>query len=108
MSSETKQMLIEQIEAQADQFDAIYEAEDPYEELFEAPLEIIVGRSLTVVLCAGGPHVEAVATLGSEGDVTSARIDGYWGGARVSRSVRTDSSLWRALGDYAECIEVNV
>lgn len=106
MTASTRQQLAQQVIAQAEQFDAIYESDDPYEELYEAPLEITVGRELTVLLCTGGPHVEATASVNDEGAVITAQIHGYWGSERVSRSVRPGSSLWRALGDYAQCVVV--
>lgn len=48
----------------------------------EYPLEIVDrrGREFAVVLGIGGPHIEVVA----DGDY-DARLEGYWGGSRVTR-----------------------
>lgn len=101
----TAHMLSQQIQAQADQFDAIYESADPFEELFEAPLEITVSQQLTVILCTGGPHVEAVATI-EDGAICDVRIEGYWAGETQTRPVQEGSALMRALETYAEAITV--
>ncbi|NLB46185.1 MAG: hypothetical protein GX814_00240 [Microbacteriaceae bacterium] len=100
--SSTSQMLTLQIDAQAEQFDEIYAADDPFDELWEAPLEVTTRTQLVVVLAVGGPHVEAVADLDEDGAVVSAHIAGFWGGESETRPVRPGSSLWRALREYAE------
>ena len=100
----TREMLTDQMRAQVAEFDSIYDSENPYEELFEAPLEVTLGTTLTVLLCTGRPHVEVVATLDSERRVTEARVDGYWAGAKESWRVQEDSSLWRAMNEYVEWV----
>lgn len=103
MTTSTHIMLTRQMAAQAEQFDEIYQEADPYEHLYDAPLEIRVSKQLTVVLCTGGPHIEAVATL--DGDtVTDARLDGYWAGERESRPITQGTALWNALATYAEAL----
>lgn len=103
MTTSTHIMLTRQMTAQAKQFDEIYQEADPYEHLDDAPLEIRVSKQLTVVLCTGGPHIEAVANL--EGDaVTDARLDGYWAGERESRPIPQGTALWNALESYAEAL----
>ena len=57
MSASTSTMLTRQIDAQAEQFDDFYTNEDPYEQLWEAPLEVTTRTQLVVVLAVGGPHV---------------------------------------------------
>ena len=104
----TRKMLTDQMRVQIAEFDTIVESEDPYEELFETPLEITVGTTLTVLLCTGGPHVEAVATLDSDHRVVNARVDGYWAGARESWRVDVGSPLWEALEQYAQAVCLSV
>ncbi|OMC55390.1 hypothetical protein A5747_13435 [Mycobacterium sp. IS-836] len=55
---------------------------DYTESLQEWPLEIVDerGREFAVVLSTGGPHVEVVAD-----GLSSPRLEGYWGGERVTR-----------------------
>ncbi|MDP7733657.1 hypothetical protein [Mycobacterium paragordonae] len=50
--------------------------------IYEYPLEIVDrrGSAFAVVLGIGGPHIEVTAN-GWE----SARLEGYWGGSRVTR-----------------------
>ena len=107
MSANTSTMLTRQIDAQAEQFDDIYTNEDPYEQLWEAPLEVTTRTQLVVVLAVGGPHVEAVADLDDDGAVVSAHISGYWGGESETRPVRWNSSLFRALREYAETVRMS-
>lgn len=104
--SNTSQMLTRQIDAQDEQFDEIYASSDPFDELWEAPLEVTARTQLVVVLSVGGPHVEAVADLDTDGEVASAHIVGYWGGESETRPVSRSSTLWRALCDYAETVSV--
>lgn len=59
--SSTSKTLTRQIDAQAEQFDDLYAADDPFDELWETPLEVTTRTQLVVVLAVGGPHVEAVA-----------------------------------------------
>lgn len=79
MSNRTSQMLTRQIDAQAEHFDEIYASIDPFDELWETPLEVTTRAQLVVVLAVGGPHVEAVADLDEDGAVVSAHITGFWG-----------------------------
>lgn len=103
MTTSTHIMLTRQMTAQAEQFDEIYQEADPYEHLHDAPLEVRVSKQLTVLLCAGGPHVEAVATLDGH-PITDARLVGYWAGASESWPVHQGTALWNALEQYAETI----
>lgn len=100
--STTNERLTREITTQAEQFDEIFANDGPCDELWEAPLEVITRTQLVVVLCIGGPHVEAVADLDNDGGVVSASIVGYWGNETVQQQVAPSSSLWRALCDYAE------
>ena len=100
----TAHMLSQQIQAQADQFDAIYESADPFEELFEVPLEITTTRQVTVVLSTGGPHVEMVGELDTDGRLTHAEINGYWAGERHHQDIPEGSPLWQAMEVYAEAV----
>lgn len=103
MTTSTKTMLADQMTAQANQFDEIYQEADPFEQLHEAPIDIHLDQQLTVVLCTGGPHVEAVATL-DRGDITRARLEGYWAGEKVSWPVTQGTALWQALETYAQLL----
>lgn len=105
--SSTSKMLTRQIDAQAEQFDEIYAADDPFDELWETPLEVTTRTQLMVVLAVGGPHVEAVADLDDDGGVVSAHISGFWGGESETRPVRPDSTLWQALQEYAETVRMS-
>lgn len=98
----TNEMLTREISAQAEQFDEIFANDDPFDELWEAPLEVTTRTQLVVVLCTGGPHVEAVADLDDEGAIITASLVGYWGNETVQQQVAPSSSLWRALCEYAE------
>lgn len=98
----TNEMLTREISAQAEQFDEIFANDDPFDELWEAPLEVTTRTQLVVVLCTGGPHVEAVADLDDEGAIITASLVGYWGNETVQQQVAPSSSLWRALWGYAE------
>ena len=99
MTRTTQQLLAQQIAAQAEAFDDIYQEDDPFEALWEAPLELRVSEQITVVLCTGGPHVEAAAIV-AEGAITSARIDGWWGTEHLSQVVGEGSVLWWAPHPY--------
>jgi len=101
MDNTTSDMLTTQMDAQASQFDAIFTETETYDSLYEVPLEITVRRQIVVLLCTGGPHVEAVANLAQNGTVTDARIFGCWGSANETRRVSGGSALWRALEEYA-------
>lgn len=103
MTTSTHIMLTRQMAAQSEQFNEIYQEADPYELLYDAPLEIRVSKQLTVVLCTGGPHIEAVATLDDDA-VTDARLDGCWAGERESRPIPQGTALWNALESYAEAL----
>lgn len=98
----TKEMLTRAISAQAEQFDESFANDDPFDELWEAPLEVATRTQLVVVLCTGGPHIEAVADLDGEGAIITASLVGYWGNETVQQQVAPSSSLWRALCEYAE------
>ena len=96
----TAQALADQMTAQAEEFDS-----PENEGIFDLPLEITVRKQLVVVLCTGGPHVEAVAELDDSG-IVSASLDGYWAGSQQSRPVEPGSGLWNALEQYAEVVHV--
>ena len=69
-----------------DYYAELEEADEPTVEetpISEWPLEVVVkvGRPLTVLITAGGPHIEIVHDL-SDG---SAKLAGYWGGEKVYR-----------------------
>lgn len=100
----TREMLTDQMRAQVAEFDSIYDSENPYEGLFEAPLEVTLGTTSTVLLCTGEPHVEVVASLDSERRVVEARVDGHWAGAKESWRVQEDSPLFRAMNEYVEWV----
>lgn len=102
----TNEMLTREIAAQAEQFDEIFANDDPLDELREAPLEVTTRTQLVVVLCTGGPHVEAAADLDDDGAVVSASLTGYWGSETVRTQVQPGTSLWRALGEYAETVRL--
>lgn len=103
MTTSTRTMLTDQITAQAQQFEEIYAQTDPYESLYEVPIEVTVHRQLTVVLCAGGPHIEAVAALDGN-RVIDARLEGYWAGQRETYTIGRGTPIWRALEDYAHTV----
>lgn len=103
----TSQMLTRQIDAQAEQFDDIYASDAPFEQLWEAPLEVTTRTQLIVVLAVGGPHVEAVADLDEAGAMVSAHIAGFWGGESETRPIRRGSTLWRAMSEYAEAVAIS-
>ena len=75
----TNERLTREISAQAEQFDEIFANDDPFDELWEAPLEVTTRTQLVVTLCTGGPHVKAGADLDNDGAIVSASIVGYWG-----------------------------
>ena len=102
MPSTISEELAQEITAQADQFDTIMTQPEPYDALYEAPLEVVVRRQLAIVLCTGGPHVEAVADLYDDGTVSAAHLFGCWGIDQETRPVPQGSGLWRALEEYAE------
>lgn len=99
-------MLTRQIDAQVEQFNEIYTSSDPFDELWEAPLEVTTRTQLVVVLAVGGPHIEAVADFDEDGAVVSAHIAGFWARESETRPVSRSSTLWRALCDYAETVSV--
>ena len=72
-------------EAERDEFDepTIWDERGNSTPISEWPLEVVVkvGRPLTVLITAGGPHIEIVHDL-SDG---SAKLAGYWGGEKVYR-----------------------
>lgn len=103
----TNEMLTREIIAQAEQFDEIFANDDSFDELWEAPLEVTTHTQLVVVLCTGGPHVEAVADLDDDGAVVSASLTGYWGSETVRTQVQPGTSLWRALSEYAETVRLS-
>lgn len=103
----TNERLTHEITAQAEQFDEIFANDDPFDELWEAPLEVTTRTQLVVVLCTGGPHVEAIADLDNDGAIVSASIFGYWGNETVQQQVTTGSSLWRALREFAETVRMS-
>ena len=103
----TNERLTREITAQSEQFDEIFANDDLFDELWEAPLEVATRTQLVVVLCTGGPHVEAVADLDNDGAVVSACIVGYWGSETVQQQVTPGSSLWRALREYAETVRMS-
>ena len=103
----TNEMLTREIIAQAEQFDEIFANDDPFDELWEAPLEVTTRTQLVLVLCTGGPHVEAVADLDDDGAVVSASIIAYWANETVQQQVTPSSSLWRALREYAETVRMS-
>ncbi|MCA0379186.1 MAG: hypothetical protein LCH36_07065 [Actinobacteria bacterium] len=107
MTGTSFQKLTREITAQAEQFDEIFANDDPFDELWEAPLEVTTRTQLVVVLCTGGPHVEAVAGLDNDGAIVSASIVGYWGGETVQQPVKPGSSLWRALREYSETVRMS-
>lgn len=82
----TNEILTREITAQAEQLDEIFANYDPVDELWEAPLEVATRTQLVVVLCTGGPHVEAVADLDDDDAVVSASLTGYWGSETVRMS----------------------
>lgn len=108
--------LREQLAAEVETLEGIYAAidsispfdddsddsQDPYEALSEAPVEATIKRTLRVVLATGGPHVEAVATLDDDGDITNARLKGYWASATIDDPVDPGSAMYRLLEQHAE------
>lgn len=70
--------------AERDSFDDPTIADDYGNEtsIDEYPLEVVDerGREFAVVITVGGPHIEVVAD-----GLSSARLEGYWGGERVTR-----------------------
>lgn len=103
----TNEMLTREITAQAEQFDEIFANDESFDELWEAPFEVTARTQLVVVLCTGGPHVEAVADLDDDGAVVSASLTGYWGSETVRTKVQPGTSLWRALSEYAETVRLS-
>lgn len=89
--------------AQADQFRDLEHVQDPWDALWEAPIEVKIEQQLTVVLCTGGPHVEATATITDSG-ITNARLQGWWGPSHQSWEVTDTWPLWGALEQYAEAL----
>lgn len=57
------------------------DALDPHDYLADYPLEVVDerGREFAVVLGTGGPHIEIAAD-----GLAGARLEGYWGGERVT------------------------
>ena len=104
----TNEILTREIIAQAEQFDEIFANDDPFDELWEVPLEVTARTQLVVVLSAGGPHVEAVADLDDDGAVVSASLTGYWGSETLRTQVQPGTSLWWALREYAETVRMSV
>lgn len=112
----TTDRLREQLAAEVEALDAIYTAidnigpfddgsgyeQDAYEALSEAPIEVTIKRTLRVVLATGGPHVEAVATLEDDGDISDARLMGFWSNATVDEPADPGSAVYRLLEQYAE------
>lgn len=78
------------------------DTQDPYEALSEAPVEVTIKRTLRVVLATGGPHVEAVATLDDDGDITDARLMGFWSNATIDDPIDSSSAVYRLLEQHAE------
>lgn len=52
------------------------------------------------------PNIQTVADHDDDGAVVSAHIAGFWGGESEIRPVRPNSSLWRALWEYAETVRM--
>lgn len=112
MSDATQLALQQQLDANLEHFDAIYEAydsgtlvddEDPGDVLFETPLEIKVVKQIRMLLTCGGPHIEARALFDDQG-VFEAHLVGLWGSTHIEVPIDSDSGLYRALGEYAEVL----
>lgn len=112
MSDATQLALQQQLDANLEHFDAIYEAydsgtlvddEDPGDVLFETPLEIKVVKQIRMLLTCGGPHIEARAVSDDQG-IYEAHIVGVWGTTRLELPVPSDSGLYRALAEYAQVL----
>lgn len=115
----TQDRLREQLAAQIEQFEEIFNAidgsgpfddgsdmgQDPYDALVETPLEITIKRTLHVLLTCGGPHVEAIATLDEDGDITNARLLGHWGDALIDNPIDGGSAMYRMLEHHAEMVQ---
>lgn len=123
MSNETRQRIIEQMDAiegtlthlraciergigyiEGEDYENIpdeemqEEGEDPHDVLVEYPLEIVDerGRLYTVVFCTGGPHVEVT----KDGAYGACIMSGYWGGEKVTRG--GDIMDW-VMDYYLDC-----
>lgn len=113
MHRTTHTALIDQLDAQEEHFDEIFEAldhdlpyqgHDAHDALHEAPLEISTETSVTVLLTTGGPHVELIGDLQADGTIHNAQIVGYWGSEKIHRQVTPGTALHRAIEAYAESL----
>lgn len=107
----THDALVQQIDAKEETFGELFAAMDsevPYEgqeaseALHELPLEVRVTKTITMVFCTGGPHVEATAELHPNGGISDVTIRGWRGGERVERVVDSDSPIHRAVEHYTQ------
>lgn len=113
MPRTTHEALIDQLDAQEEHFEDIFQALDhdhphqgqgAHDALHEAPLEISTETSVTVLLTTGGPHVELIGDLQSDGTIHNAQIVGYWGSEKIHRQVTPGTALHRAIQAYAESL----
>lgn len=116
MSTETREMLLEQLKGTRRHLDEIWESvsltmeereerelpEEPYELLDELPLEIMweMGEPFAVVLGTGGPHIEIRG--GTRHDGSAYSLHGYWGGEHVTIS---GESITRTGEYFRELVE---
>lgn len=106
-----QQKLADRIRANEESFQSIFtaldagdghEGEDPIDSLHEEPLEVALQRQVCIVLTTGGPHVEMVATLDADGNVTGASWHSYWGGEKVEKAIHSDDAACRAIEHFVQ------
>nr|VDG61820.1 Uncharacterised protein [Streptococcus thermophilus] len=109
------QKLADQIRANEESFRAIFtaldagesrEGQDPMDSLHEEPLEVVLERQVAIVLTTEGPHVEIVAALDSEGNITRASWHSYWGEEKVEKVIGSDEAAYRAIEYFVEGVLV--